>query len=54
MGANRDAVGEFKVVKTTGDSLATELQNLVDDGYTDVQPVHVGGRDWVIIGRTED
>lgn len=52
MGAqNSNTVGEFKVVKTTADSLAQASNDLVESGYEEVTHHFTGGRDWVIIGR---
>jgi len=51
MGAQIDETKDFKVVKTMADSLAVQLQKLVDEGFDEVASYHQGGRDWLIIGR---
>ena len=45
------AVGEFKVVKTTADKIAQVSQDLLDEGYLEIAHHFTGGRDWVVIAR---
>jgi hypothetical protein len=41
----------FYIYRCTTQQLEQSLNNVVESGDTVVQPVHVGGRDWVLICR---
>lgn len=41
----------FYIYRSTTDKLSDALNSIVEAGDTVVQPVHTGGRDWVVVCR---